>query len=1170
MRFITPATVVALLLAGATATFAQDITISPGVSVGPGQSTSLPVTLTKPAPRVIYVSLASSDPSTVSVNPANILFLEGATTPTAVPQVTGVALGSAAITASSYGFASASQSVQVNAALSFGPSSQTIAQGSSQLLFLTLSSPAPTAQTITITSDNPGVVSVPPTVTIPANGTFAQLTATAVGGGTTVLHATGGPNIAAASVNVTVVAPAAITLAPVKINLGQSAALQISLGTPAASGGVSVTLSSSDTSRVTISSASVFIPAGGSTAQTQINGVNIGSATVTASASGYASGSEIVPVTATLTFSPQNLTLAAGTTQVVMLGLSAAAPPDGFLATLSSDNPGVADLQHTVGFFPDGSSVATNAVVIRAIGPGTTIIHASAPPFIPDTTMSVTVVLPGTITLPTNLSIGLTQSAAFPLQLGTAAPPSGLNVTLSSSDPAKVSITPAFLFIPGGSTVPATQPQVTAVSLGSATIHAAAPGFAPADALVTVSGAAPSTVTATGGTPQSTLINTAFASPLSATVTDTSNNPVAGVTVTFRAPANGPSGIFAGGQSTVTATTNAAGLATSPVFIANGTLGSYTVSAIVSGVPLPAVFLLTNATVTMGPIILPGSVSLAPGQSAPFPISLGSAAPGGGVTITLTSSDPSKITITPSSIFIAGGATVPLTQPQVNGITFGSVTINASAPGFASATQTAQVTGALNLSPSDLTISGTGTQNLILTLSVPAPAAGFTINIASSNPGVATVPATVTFAANATTVVVPVTGVSPGPAVITASSGTASLPNATANVTVKPAADILVATGVTVGPGQSAQLTVSLNAPATRTLFVTLSSSDTSKVLVNPVNVIVLEGTTVPTLQPQVTGVDFGSSIVTASAFGLTGDSETVRVAATLSFGVLSQTIPKGSAVRVFLSLSAAAPADQIITLSSDDPHVATVPSQVTIPANTSLASVLVTGVGAGSTIIHATGGQNVTSATLTAVVVAQAGINLSSVNVGPGQTQTFPVSLSGPAPSGGVTIALSSSNSAIVTISPASIFIPGGSTTPAVQPQVTGVTIGSATITASASGFATATQIIAIGATLTFSPQTLTVVAGSMPIVLLKLSTAAPPDGFFAILTSDNPAVAQVQGALGFFPDGSSVATNAVVINANNPGTTVIHASAPPFIADTTLTITVVASAAAAPASQK
>src|SRR2546430_17657173 len=54
--------------------------------------------------------------------------------------------------------------------------------------------------------------------------------------------------------------------------------------------------------------------------------------------------------------------------------------------------------------------------------------------------------------------------------------------------------------------------------------------------------------------------------------------PVPGVVVTFAAPAaTGASGTFAGNVNT--ATTNASGIATSAVFTANATAGSYNVTA---------------------------------------------------------------------------------------------------------------------------------------------------------------------------------------------------------------------------------------------------------------------------------------------------------------------------------------------------------------------------------------------------------------------------------------------------------------------------------------------------------------------------------------------------------------------------------------------------------------
>jgi hypothetical protein len=113
------------------------------------------------------------------------------------------------------------------------------------------------------------------------------------------------------------------------------------------------------------------------------------------------------------------------------------------------------------------------------------------------------------------------------------------------------------------------------------------PGFA----LTNVAGT-PASISVSGGTPQTTSVNTAFTDPLQATVNDSFGNPVGGITVTFTAPTSGASGTFAGGVNT--ATTNAAGVATSTVFTANGTTGSYTVTGQTGTFTTSPGFQLTN------------------------------------------------------------------------------------------------------------------------------------------------------------------------------------------------------------------------------------------------------------------------------------------------------------------------------------------------------------------------------------------------------------------------------------------------------------------------------------------------------------------------------------------------------------------------------------------------
>jgi hypothetical protein len=129
---------------------------------------------------------------------------------------------------------------------------------------------------------------------------------------------------------------------------------------------------------------------------------------------------------------------------------------------------------------------------------------------------------------------------------------------------------------------------------GTYTVAATATGVStPADFSLTNTAAPVETITATSGTPQSALIDKAFAQPLVATVT-TGGSPDSGVVVTFTAPLSGASGAFAGGSNTATATTDASGVATSPIFTANGSTGTYTVTATVTGVSSAADFSLTN------------------------------------------------------------------------------------------------------------------------------------------------------------------------------------------------------------------------------------------------------------------------------------------------------------------------------------------------------------------------------------------------------------------------------------------------------------------------------------------------------------------------------------------------------------------------------------------------
>jgi hypothetical protein len=105
---------------------------------------------------------------------------------------------------------------------------------------------------------------------------------------------------------------------------------------------------------------------------------------------------------------------------------------------------------------------------------------------------------------------------------------------------------------------------------------------------------APASIAIATGDSQSAIANTAFATNLAVDVRNAAGNLVQGVTVTFTAPASGPSGTFAG-SSFVTVVTDTSGQAAAPTFTANGLAGSYMVSAQASGGSGPSInFSLTN------------------------------------------------------------------------------------------------------------------------------------------------------------------------------------------------------------------------------------------------------------------------------------------------------------------------------------------------------------------------------------------------------------------------------------------------------------------------------------------------------------------------------------------------------------------------------------------------
>lgn len=101
-------------------------------------------------------------------------------------------------------------------------------------------------------------------------------------------------------------------------------------------------------------------------------------------------------------------------------------------------------------------------------------------------------------------------------------------------------------------------------------------------------------IAAAAGSGQSAAVNSGYAQPLQARVTDANGNPVQGATVGFSIVpgATGAGAAFVGGQAT--ATTDANGVATSPPLYANAVPGRFGAVASVDGVTAVAGYALDN------------------------------------------------------------------------------------------------------------------------------------------------------------------------------------------------------------------------------------------------------------------------------------------------------------------------------------------------------------------------------------------------------------------------------------------------------------------------------------------------------------------------------------------------------------------------------------------------
>jgi YVTN family beta-propeller protein len=162
------------------------------------------------------------------------------------------------------------------------------------------------------------------------------------------------------------------------------------------------------------------------------------------------------------------------------------------------------------------------------------------------------------------------------------------------------------------------------------------------------------------------------------------------------------------------------------------------------------------------------------------------------------------------------------------------------------------------------------------------------------------------------------------------------------------------------------------------------------------------------------------------------------------------------------------------------------------------------------------------------------------ATNLGVGRTFAATVSLAQPAPAGGRLVTLASTNSSFASVSPPNVLVPEGASDATFT--VTGVAVGSVTLTASAPGLQSTTVSLTVSSNLIIlgTGVVLTVGQGPQP---LPVNLSAPATGFAQIvLTSSNPGVATVTPSVSI-STGQQGPVNAT-LSAVSPGVVTITAT--------------------------
>ena len=1019
---------------------AASLSLNPA-NVSAGGTSTGTVTLNGPAGLGGLSVTLSSDKSSAIV-PATVSVPFGQTAATFTVTTLGVdASTTANITASlNGGTPSAGLTITPSTLTGLSLSPTSVISGSPSTGTVTLSGPSgPSGTVVSLASDSSFAV-VPPSITVAAGkmtGTFTVGTNGVNSASAAKISATLGSATQSATLKVNPGALIGLVLVPTSVVGGNNSTGTITLSGAAGPGGLVVSLTSSNPAATV--PGTVSVAAGATSATFSISTIGVSSLStskISATANGQSMNATLTMTVASLvsvTLNPSSVV--GGTPSTGTVSLNGQAGALGLTVGLTSSNL-IATVPSLVAFQPGQSSatftVSTSGVIILT----TSTISASL------NSVTQKVVLTMTPTKLVSLTVNPTSVAAGNSSSGTVtldgpAGANGLTVFLSSNNSA--AIVPATILVPFGQTSVSFVVNTNGVNASTITTITGSLNGNTATATLTVTPAIVANISfnpgaVIGGNPSQGTVTLSGPSGSSGTVVLLSSSSAfvtAPTSVTI--PSGQKSATFPVSTKSVDSQISAGVTGT---LSGAGTTGFLTVN-------LPTLSSVgVNPNSVLGGASTTGSVTLT-GPAGPS-----------GVVVSLSSS--SGVVSVPSTVTIPSGSnSVNFTVTTAGVGSQTTATISASWSGI---TQTATVTvspatiASFTINPT--TVVGGNSVTGTVTLSGSAGAGGVSIALASSSIN-ATVPSTVTVAQGQSSVDFQVATL--GVTSATSTTLTATLGSSSQTATLSITASTLASVSfnpASVPGGTNSTGTVSLTGAAGPGGFV-VSLASKSPTVVVPSTVTIPAGQSSASFTVKTLAVSVLTNVPISAKLGNAVQSGILTVTpATLQSLTLNPSTVTGltSSVGTVTLTGLAASSGMVVKLSSNNP-AAIVPASVTILGGKSSATFTVktlsVKVQTPATISGSLNG-NTASAVLVINAPSILSLSLNPTTLKGGKTSTGTVTLSGPAPTGGLVVSIASTKSAATV--PSSVTILAGKTSATFIVKTTTVTaVTSASIVVSA-----------------------------------------------------------------------------------------------------------------------